>query len=103
EKLTVTCATDGNHGKSVAWGASVFGCSCIIYVHENVSHARRRAIEKYGAEVLEIKGTYDDAVRQADIDARRFGRFVVSDTSYEGYTAVPRNVMQGYGIMLDEA
>lgn len=101
--ITVTCATDGNHGKSVAWGAQKFGCRCVIYVHASVSEARSRAIANYGAEVRRIAGNYDDAVRQAASDAVKYGWHVVSDTSYEGYVDVPRDVMQGYSIMVDEA
>jgi diaminopropionate ammonia-lyase len=103
EKLTVTCATDGNHGRAVAWGAQTFGCRCVIYVHQTVSEGRCRAIEKYGAEVRRVAGTYDDAVRRAASDAATYGWFVVSDTSYEGYSDVPRDVMQGYSLMADEA
>jgi diaminopropionate ammonia-lyase len=102
-QITVTCATDGNHGRAVAWGAQTFGCRCVIYVHETVSEARCRAIAKYGAEVRRVAGTYDDAVRRAASDATTYGWFVVSDTSYEGYTDVPRDVMQGYSLMADEA
>jgi diaminopropionate ammonia-lyase len=101
--LTVTCATDGNHGRSVAWGAQTFRCRCVIYVHATVSAGRCWAIEKYGAEVRRVAGTYDDAVRQAAADAAANGWFVVSDTSYEGYTDVPRDVMQGYSLMVEEA
>jgi diaminopropionate ammonia-lyase len=101
--ITVTCATDGNHGRAVAWGAQTFGCRCVIYVHETVSEGRCRAIAKYGAEVRRVPGTYDDAVRLAASDAATYGWFVVSDTSYEGYTDVPRDVMQGYSLMADEA
>lgn len=97
--LTVTCATDGNHGRSVAWGARTFGCKCVIYVHAAVSRNRRDAISAYGAEVREVAGTYDDAVRKAAEDARINGWTVVSDTSYEGYTDTPRDVMQGYGLI----
>lgn len=100
--LTVTCATDGNHGRSVAWGAQTFGCGCVIYVHEHVSEARCQAIAAYGAEVRRIVGNYDDAVRQASADAAVNGWHVVSDTSYPGYVDVPRDVMQGYGVMVDE-
>ena len=64
-RITVTCATDGNHGRSVAWGARTFGCRCVIYVHETVSEGRCRAIAAYGAEVRRVPGTYDDAVRRA--------------------------------------
>jgi diaminopropionate ammonia-lyase len=101
--ITVTCATDGNHGRSVAWGAGRFGCGCVIFVHETVSQGRRDAIAKYGAEIRVVPGNYDDAVREAARTAEREGWFVVSDTSYPGYTEVPRDVMQGYRLMADEA
>ncbi len=101
--ITVTCATDGNHGRSVAWGAQLFGCRCVIYIHATVSEGRQAAIAHYGAEVVRTPGNYDDAVRQADADAKRHGRFVISDTSYPGYMDVPRDVMQGYQLMVQEA
>ena len=101
--ITVSCATDGNHGRSVAWGAQQFGCRCVIYIHATVSAGRKQAIEHYGAEVVRTPGNYDDSVRIAAQDAERHGRFVVSDTSYEGYTDVPKDVMQGYTVMVDEA
>lgn len=101
--ITVTCATDGNHGRSVAWGARQFGCRCVIYLHATVSRAREEAIAAFGAEIRRVPGTYDDAVRQAARDAAENGWFVVSDTSYPGYTEVPRDVMQGYTVMVDEA
>jgi diaminopropionate ammonia-lyase len=101
--VTVTCATDGNHGRSVAWGAERFRCRCVIFVHDTVSQGRVDAIARFGAEVHRIPGNYDDAVREADRQARANGWFVVSDTSYPGYTEVPRDVMQGYRLMADEA
>ncbi|WP_042422578.1 diaminopropionate ammonia-lyase [Comamonas granuli] len=103
QQVTVTCATDGNHGRSVAWGAQLFGCRCVIYIHATVSEGRRQAIEHYGAQVVRTAGNYDDAVRQADADAKALGRYVISDTSYEGYMDVPRDVMQGYQLMVEEA
>ncbi|WP_207060617.1 diaminopropionate ammonia-lyase [Motiliproteus sp. SC1-56] len=101
--IVVTCATDGNHGRSVAWGCQLFGCGCVIYIHATVSEGRRAAIAAYGAEVVRVPGNYDDAVRQAAADAAELGRFVVSDTSYPGYMEVPRDVMQGYTLMAQEA
>ncbi len=101
--ITVTTATDGNHGRSVAWGAQVFGCGCVIYVPANCSQGRQRAIEEYGARVVRVDGTYDDAVRRAAADAAADGWFVVSDTSYTGYMDTPRDVMQGYAVMVEEA
>lgn len=101
--ITVCCATDGNHGRSVAWGAKLFGATCVIFVHEHVSQGRRDAIAHYGAEIRVVPGNYDDAVREAQKQADANKWFVVSDTSYPGYTEVPRDVMQGYRVMADEA
>jgi len=102
-RITVTCATDGNHGRSVAWGASLFGLECVIYLHEGVSQARERAIADLGATVVRAGKTYDESVRRAAEDADRLGRVVISDTSYPGYMDIPRDVTQGYTVMVDEA
>ncbi len=102
-EVTVTCATDGNHGRSVAWGARMFGCKAVIFIHATVSEAREQAIASYGAKVIRTAGNYDDSVREAARMAAENGWHVVSDTSYPGYTEVPRNVMQGYSVMADEA
>lgn len=99
---TVTCATDGNHGRSVAWGAQLFGCRCVIFVHEHVSQGRRDAIARYGAEVRTVQGNYDDSVRHAAATAAANGWTVVSDTSYPGYRDIPLDVMHGYGVMAAE-
>lgn len=101
--ITVTCATDGNHGRSVAWGAQRFGCRAVIFIHETVSQGRAEAIAAFGAEVRRTPGTYDDSVRIAAETAQAEGWHVVSDTSWAGYMDVPRNVMQGYEIMATEA
>ena len=101
--ITVTSATDGNHGRSVAWGAQRFGCRAVIFVHAAVSQSRIDAIAAYGAEIRVVAGTYDDAVRECGRAAQAEGWLVVSDTSWPGYTEVPRDVMQGYRLMADEA
>jgi len=101
--LTFATATDGNHGRGVAWGASKLHCNAVIYVHKDTSVARIRAIEAYGAEVRVVDGNYDDAVRRASVDAETNGWQVISDTSWEGYTDIPSWVMQGYTTMLTEA
>jgi len=101
-QVTVTCATDGNHGRSVAWGAQLFGCRCVIYIHQHVSEGRRAAIARYGAEVVRVPGNYDDSVRHAAEQAAMNGWTVVSDTTYEGYRDIPVDVMHGYGVMARE-
>ena len=101
--LTVCCATDGNHGRSVAWGAQMFGCNCVVFIHKAVSDERKQSIEHYGARVVRTAGNYDDSVREAQETAEREGWTVVSDTSYEGYRDIPMDVMAGYSIMTTEA
>lgn len=106
EGLTVTCATDGNHGRAVAWGARRAGVRAVIYVHETVSAGRAAAIAGFGAEVRREGRTYDDAVRLCAQAAAREGWQIVSDTSWPGYEDVPRQVMQGYAVLaaeIDEA
>ena len=101
--MTIASATDGNHGRAVAWAAARFHCRCVIYIHETVSRGREAAIAAFGAEVRRVPGTYDDAVRACAEDAEKSGWFVVSDTSWPGYTEIPRDIMQGYRLMADEA
>lgn len=101
--VTVTCATDGNHGRSVAWGAAMFDCRCVIFIHAAVSEGRKAAIAAFGADVRRTPGNYDDSVRVAAATANANGWHVVSDTSYPGYMTVPKDVMQGYEVMASEA
>ncbi|MEE8365637.1 MAG: diaminopropionate ammonia-lyase [Gammaproteobacteria bacterium] len=102
-QATISCATDGNHGRSVSWGCQMFDCPCVIYIHRDVSQGRQQAIEAFGAEVIRTSGNYDDSVKQADADARQFGRTIVSDTSYEGYMDIPVDVALGYTVLLAES
>lgn len=101
--FTVISATDGNHGRALAAAAQAVGCRCVIVIHAQVSVEREQAIAAYGAEVIRISGNYDDSVREAAQMADANGWYVVSDTSYEGYTDIPRDVMQGYSVISAEA
>ncbi|MBB4304720.1 diaminopropionate ammonia-lyase [Rhodobium orientis] len=101
-RVTVTAATDGNHGRSVAWGSRMFGCRCVIFINEAVSAARENAIADLGAEVRRLKGSYDDAVRHAFKTAREEGWTVIPDTSDSDIVTAPRDVMQGYALLADE-
>lgn len=103
EGMTVGCATDGNHGKSVAAGAQLVGAKAAIFVHSGVSDERVAAIAQYGAEMIRIEGTYDDSVAAAERICKENGWIVVSDTSWPGYERIPGLVMQGYTAMLREA
>ncbi|MCP3394960.1 diaminopropionate ammonia-lyase [Bradyrhizobium sp. CCGB12] len=103
EGITVTCATDGNHGRSVAQGAQLVGAHCVIFVHAGVSEERCRAIARYGAHIERVEGNYDDSVATASSVASERGWIVVSDTSWPGYERIPHLVMQGYIALLREA
>lgn len=101
-QITLVSATDGNHGRSLAWGCQRFGAPCRIYIHAEVSEGRAAAMRELGAEVIRIEGDYDDSVDLAKAEAEAHGWFVVSDTSWPGYSQPPRDVMAGYGVMTRE-
>lgn len=103
ESLTFGCATDGNHGRSVAWGAELIGARSAIFVHAGVSAGRVAAIARYGAEMIRVAGTYDESVAEAARVCAECGWIVVSDTSWPGYERIPGLVMQGYTAIVREA
>lgn len=101
--ITLVSATDGNHGRSLAWGCQRYGAPCRIYIHAEVSEGRADAMRAFGADVVRINGDYDASVALARDEAAANGWFVVSDTSWPGYSDPPRDVMAGYGVMAREA
>ncbi len=99
--VTVCCATDGNHGKSVAAGARLLGCRSVIFIHAGVSQSRAEAI---GAdEIVRVDGNYDFSVSEAERVSAERGWLLVSDTSWPGYEEIPAIVGQGYTILAEEA
>ena len=101
--MIFVCATDGNHGRSVAQGAGLVGARSVIFVHAGVSRERVAAIARLGAEIGLVEGGYDHAVREvARVGAER-GWKIVSNTSWPGYERVPGLVMQGYTVIVREA
>ncbi|MGR9079471.1 diaminopropionate ammonia-lyase (plasmid) [Rhizobium leguminosarum] len=103
QAMTVACATDGNHGRSVAQGAQLVGARAAIFVHSGVSDERVAAIARLGAKMIRVQGTYDDSVREAARVAEANGWIIVSDTSWTGYERIPGLVMQGYTALVREA
>lgn len=101
--MTFACATDGNHGRSVAQGAQLVGARAVIFVHGGVSAGRIEAIARFGAEIVQVAGTYDDSVAEAARVAEVKGWTIVSDTSWPGYERIPLLVMQGYTAIVHEA
>jgi diaminopropionate ammonia-lyase len=101
--MTFACATDGNHGRSVAQGAQLVGANAVVFVHAGVSDARIAAIARFGAQMIRVAGTYDDSVVEAARVAAKESWTVVSDTSWPGYERIPGLVMQGYTVIVREA
>ena len=100
--FVVISATDGNHGRALAAAARSVGCRCVIVLHAHVSAEREAPIAALGAQIVRIAGNYDESVQESARLARVNDWQVVSDTSYDGYEDIPRDVMQGYGAIADE-
>ena len=101
-KYTVATATDGNHGRSVAFGANLFGCKCQIYIHSEVSEGRQKAMERLNANVIRVNGNYDESVNICKSESKLNNWHIISDTSYPGYTKYPKDIMAGYNVMSEE-
>lgn len=95
-------ATDGNHGRAVAWFARILGLEAIIYIPQDAVPARIENIKKEGAKVIEVDGSYDQTVRSCAEDAKNFGYQVIADTAYENYYEIPEYITEGYLSLLDE-
>jgi diaminopropionate ammonia-lyase len=102
DDLVVCTATDGNHGRAVAWGASLCGAECHVFIHANVSEARAQAIASLGAVIHRVEGNYDDSIAACNEQAALHGWRIVSDTSWEGYRDIPKMIMAGYSVMTFE-
>ncbi|HEX7094674.1 MAG TPA: diaminopropionate ammonia-lyase [Acidimicrobiales bacterium] len=99
--LTLATATDGNHGRALARMARLLGFGARIWVPDNTVAARVDAIASEGAEVVVVRGSYDDAVREAAAAADD-RTLVISDTSWDGYETVPAWVIDGYSTIFAE-
>jgi diaminopropionate ammonia-lyase len=105
KKPTVTTfctATDGNHGRAVAWSANMFDKKSVVFVPEDTTAIRIEAIEKEGAQVIQINGKYDEACKQAKKMAKANNWTLIQDTAWEGYTEIPALIMSGYLTMFKE-
>jgi len=103
-EISFYTATDGNHGRGVAWAARILGHKAHVYMPDGATVARRDNIRAEGAVCEIIQGSnYDDCVRLAAADAEKSGGVIVQDTAWSGYEEIPGHIMQGYGTMALEA
>lgn len=102
--VTFVSATDGNHGRGVAWAAQQLGQKCVIVMPDGSSIQRRDAIRAHGAECEIMEGlNYDDCVRLAHKNAEEKGWIMVQDTAWDGYEKIPTWILQGYATLAKEA
>ena len=101
--ITFITATDGNHGRGVAWTASTLGQKSVVHMPKGSVAERLNNIRLAGAEADIIDGNYDDAVRLSRKEAEEKGWVIVQDTSWPGYEQIPAKIMQGYCTMGLEA
>jgi len=97
--FTFTAATSGNHGRAVAWAAQRFGAMSRIYMHAGVSPGRAAAIASFGATVVRVPGTFDDALNRCLADATGDSTFVIADQPHARAPDVPRLTIHGYGVL----
>lgn len=102
-EITFVTATDGNHGRGVAWAANQLGQKSVVYMPRGSSQIRLDNIRKEGSDASIIDGNYEDAVNLSDEMAKKHGWVVIQDTAWEGYEEIPIWIMQGYGTIIYEA
>ncbi len=100
--IVVATATAGNHGRSVAWGARRLGLKCKIFISENVSDARGQAMIDLGADVIKVKGNYENSLVECIKQSKENNWQIVQDVAWENYTLVPKYTMAGYTVMMKE-
>lgn len=101
-QVTVACATDGNHGRAVAWAAQLFGCSSVAYLASHVSPHRESAIAAYGARIVRSTGNHEDAMRMMVADAQRDGWHIISETESASDPRIAYDTLAGYADIVSE-
>ena len=102
KEITVSTATAGNHGRSVAWGAKRLGLKCKIFISEFVSEARGKAMQLLGADVIRVKGNYENSLIECIKQSTENNWQIVQDVAWKDYMIVPTLTMAGYSVMMKE-
>ena len=102
KNITISTATAGNHGRSVAWGSQRLGLKCKIFISEFVSEYRANEMKKLGADVIRVKGNYEASLNECLEQSKENGWQIVQDVAWEDYELVPKLTMAGYSVMIKE-
>ena len=100
--LIISTATAGNHGRSVAWGSKKLGLKCKIFISEYVSEFRAGVMRSFGAEVIRVKGNYDNSLKECIKQSNQNNWQIVQDVAWHNYKIVPKLTMAGYSVMMKE-
>ncbi len=102
KEIIIATATAGNHGRSVAWGARRLGLKCKIFISEYVTESRGKAMADLGADVIKIKGNYENSLIECIKQSTENNWQIVQDVAWKDYTIVPKYTMAGYTVMMKE-
>ena len=102
KEIVISTATAGNHGRSVAWGSKKLGLKCKIFISEYVSEARAEAMRYFGADVIRVKGNYEDSLNECIKQSNQNNWQIVQDVAWKNYMLVPKLTMAGYSVMMKE-
>tara|TARA_Y100000590_G_scaffold116569_1_gene133040 strand:+ start:1275 stop:2402 length:1128 start_codon:yes stop_codon:yes gene_type:complete len=102
KEITISTATAGNHGRSVAWGSKKLGLQCKIFISEYVSEFRAKIMRDFGADVIRVKGNYDNSLKECIKQSNQNNWQIVQDVAWEDYKLIPKLTMAGYSVMMKE-
>ena len=102
KEIVISTATAGNHGRSVAWGSKKLGLKCKIFISEYVSETRADAMRDFGADVIRVKGNYEDSLNECIKQSNQNNWQIVQDVAWKNYMLVPKLTMAGYSVMMKE-
>ncbi len=100
--IVISTATAGNHGRSVAWGSKKLGLDCKIFISEFVSEFRAEVMRSFGADVIRVKGNYDNSLKECIKQSKQNNWQIVQDVAWQDYQLVPKLTMAGYSVMMKE-
>ena len=102
QNLKFATATDGNHGRAVAWCTKLFGCDAFVFMPKGSSIYRLEAIRKYAKEANITELNYDDTVAQVEDYSKKNDWILLQDTAWPGYEEIPSDIMRGYFTLIEE-
>ena len=102
KEIVISTATAGNHGRSVAWGSKKLGLKCKIFISEHVSESRAEVMRNFGADVIRVKGNYENSLNECIKQSNQNNWQIVQDVAWHDYKLIPKLTMAGYSVMMKE-